>query len=233
VIEVRAIIIPARSGSKRIPRKNIANFLGKPIIQYSLETAIKTKLYENIIVSTDDREIAQLATDLGVYTLPERPSGLSGDTTPIIDVVKYEIEKNHFQEYWSVTLLFACAPLVEPVDLQMATDKFEAQNSFSSLMVVAEYPAPIEWALSIRSDEVTFEHPELLEFSSKTLSQKYYDAGQFYIYQPAKLLDSKSRLVTSGILPFVFPNSKAVDIDSPEDWEFAERLYRAHFHFRR
>lgn len=230
---MRAIIIPARSGSKRIPGKNIANFLGKPMLQYSIQTAIDSNLYHNIIVSTDDKNAAGLATDLGVYTLPDRPKSISGDVTPITDVVKYEIGKHNLQKYSSVTLLFACAPLVEPIDLILATEKFEKQDSCSSLMAVAEYPAPTEWALSIESDEIIFNNPELLEFSSSALIPKYYDAGQFYMYQPMKLLDSRTHLITKGIMPFIVQKVKAVDIDDPADWELAERLYFAQHQFKR
>ena len=146
---MRSIIIPARAGSKRIPRKNISMFLGKPIIQYSIECAINSNLYSQIIISTDDEEVAELCTSLGIPTKPNRPLRLSDDKTPIVDVLRYEIADKSLREHASVTLLFACAPLVEPSDLVASIESFESQDKCSSLMSVAKFPVPVEWSLSI------------------------------------------------------------------------------------
>lgn len=230
---MRAVIIPARGGSKRIRRKNIASFLGKPIIQYSIETVIRAEIYDEIIISTDDQEISDLASSLGIITLPDRPSYLSGDNCSIIDVAKYEIRKNNLKDFLSVTVLFACAPLVTPCDLVKATEEFEQQQHCSSLMTVAEYPVPTEWALTIESKEAVFEQPVRLKESAADLITRYYDAGQFYIYHPGKFLTSNSGLVTQGIMPFIIPREQAVDIDTVADWQFAERLYWAQTQFKR
>lgn len=226
---MRALVIPARAGSKRIPRKNISNFVGKPIIQYSIECALNANIFDKIIVSTDDSEVANLATSLGVPTRPGRPSALSDDVTPIVDVLRYEIENNSLADCSSVTLLFACAPLIEPSDLIASTEKFESQSACSSLMTISRYPVPIEWSMSIVKDEVIFDNPHLLATSSAQLADKYFDAGQFYVYDPKKLQNTPTGLITKGILPFVIPPFKAVDIDNLEDWKFAEMLFSAQF----
>ena len=226
---MRSLIIPARGGSKRIPKKNTCNFLGKPIIQYSIECALNSNIFDEIIISTDDDKTAELASALGIPTNPNRPSSLSDDTTPIIEVLRYEIENKSFSTHSSVTLLFACAPLVKPKDLVNAVSMFENQSKYSSLMTVAEYPAPIEWAISIEKNEVIFDRPDLLAVSSADLRHKFYDAAQFYIYQPEKLMSSSTGLITTGILPYIIPRNIAVDIDTYEDWELAEKLYKAQF----
>lgn len=226
---MRSVIIPARAGSKRIPRKNISSFLGKPIIQYSIQSAIDSNLFDEIVISTNDGEVAEIATGLGVPTKPNRPQRLSDDVTPIVDVLRYEIEDKSLGNHSSVTLLFACAPLLEPSDLVSATKLLESQESCSSLMTVAEFPVPIEWALSVVNNQVLFNNPELLSTSSDNLKQSYFDAGQFYIYKPKSLGSGESGLITEGILPFLIPRNKAVDIDNYDDWKFAERLYSAQF----
>jgi len=226
---VRSLIIPARAGSKRILRKNISNFLGKPIIQYSIESAIRSNLFDEIVVSTDDPDVAELATKLGVPTKADRPENLSDDITPIVDVLRYEIENKFLFEHTSVTLLFACAPLVEAADLASAIKMFETQEKCTSLMTVAKYPVSIEWAMSIVDDEVVFDNPRFLSTPSHKLKQSFYDAGQFYIYNPRTLGNPDNGLITAGILPFLIPTYKAVDIDTYDDWRLAEKLYSAQF----
>jgi len=226
---MRTVIIPARAGSKRIPRKNTSSFLGKPIIQYSIENAMESSIYDKIVISTDDETVAELATDLGIPTKPDRPSRLSDDETPIVDVLRYEVTNKRLIDHTSITLLFACAPLVESEDLISATALFENQEECSSLMTIAEYPVPTEWAMTIEDRKVVFESPQLLATPSNKLKQKFYDAGQFYIYKPRDLDRKTPGLITDGILPFLIPKHKAVDIDNYEDWKLAEKLYSAQF----
>jgi N-acylneuraminate cytidylyltransferase len=203
--------------------------LGKPIIQYSIECALNANIFDKIIISTDDYEVANLATSLGIPTSPDRPSTLSDDVTSIVDVLRYEIDNNSLADCSSVTLLFACAPLIEPSDLIAGTKKFESQSACSSMMTISHYPVPIEWAMSIAKGEVIFDKPQLLATSSADLEDKYFDAGQFYIYHPKGLQNMPTGLITKGILPFVIPPHKAVDIDNLEDWKFAEKLFSAQF----
>ena len=201
--------------------------MGKPIIQYSIECALNSNIFDEIVISTDDVKTAEIASDLGILTFPNRPPILSDDYTSIIEVLRYEIENKSFSTHSSVTLLFACAPLVKPKDLVNAVSRFENQSNYSSLMTVAEYPAPIERALSIVEGEVIFDQPDLLGKSAIDLTHKYYDAGQFYIYHPKKLKRSSAGLITQGILPHVIPRMKAVDINTYEDLDLAEQLYKA------
>lgn len=226
---MRSLIIPARGGSKRIPRKNIRMFAGKPIIQYSIEAALSSGIYDNVIVSTDDYEIASVANKLGAESSANRPAKFSNDSSSVIEVIKYEIENHGLQENVSVTCLFACAPMILGEDLVKAVTMFESQNQSTSLMTVAEFPVPPEWALSIVEEQVVFDLPSRLKSSALNFTKKFFDSGSFYIYNPTALMLSQENTVTDGIMPFLVSRDKAVDIDTAADWDFAEAIYMSKF----
>jgi N-acylneuraminate cytidylyltransferase len=204
-------------------------FAGKPIIQYSIEAALSSGIYNNVIVSTDDYEIASIANKLGAESSADRPAKLSDDASSVIEVIKYEIENYGLQENISVTCLFACSPMILGEDLVKAVTMFESQNKSTSLMTIAEFPAPPEWALSIVEEQVVFDLPSSLKSSALNFTKKYFDSGSFYIYNPNALMLSQENTVTDGIMPFLVSRDKAVDIDTAADWDFAEAIYMSQF----
>ena len=227
----RIVIIPARGGSKRIPKKNIKDFLGKPIISYSIENAIKSELFDEIHVSTDDDEIFSIASNLGAKPKFKRSSILAGDSIPIMDVLRkvqeeYENIGLYYDEIW---LLMPCAPLLEVTDLISASTLFTSELNSEAMMSVCAYPAPIEWAFNmdtISNKLVPVEGNSFIE-PSQSLKKAYFDTGSFCIFRAdfiKKFINNESYKNFHG---FLLPKHKAVDIDDMDDWLFAEKLFIA------
>lgn len=221
-------IIPARGGSKRIPRKNIKAFHGKPMIAYSIEAAVNSQCFDKIIVSTDDAEIAEVAIKHGAEVPFIRPDNISDDYATTLDVIKHAIEFTESQGWAvkNVCCIYATAPFLIPEFIQKGLDELtsaEIDYAFSA----TSFPFPIQRALKL-SDEQRVEmfQPEHLNTRSQDLEEAYHDAGQFYWGTKSAFLQRK---------PFFSPQSKAVllprkrvqDIDTNEDWELAEALYKA------
>lgn len=221
-------IIPARGGSKRIPRKNIKAFHGKPMIAYSIEAAVNSQCFDKIIVSTDDAEIADIAIKHGAEVPFIRPDNISDDYATTLDVIKHAIEFTESQGWAvkNVCCIYATAPFLIPEFIQKGLDELtsaEIDYAFSA----TSFPFPIQRALKL-SDEQRVEmfQPEHLNTRSQDLEEAYHDAGQFYWGTKSAFLQRK---------PFFSPQSKAVllprkrvqDIDTNEDWELAEALYKA------
>ncbi|MDC9522793.1 pseudaminic acid cytidylyltransferase [Pseudoalteromonas sp. Angola-31] len=221
-------IIPARGGSKRIPRKNIKAFHGKPMIAYSIEAAVNSQCFDKIIVSTDDAEIAEIAIKHGAEVPFMRPADISDDYATTLDVIKHAIEFTESQGWAvkNVCCIYATAPFLIPEFIQKGLDELTSAKidyAFSA----TSFPFPIQRALKL-SDEHRVEmfQPEHLNTRSQDLEEAYHDAGQFYWGTKSAFLQRK---------PFFSPQSKAVllprkrvqDIDTNEDWELAEALYKA------
>lgn len=221
-------IIPARGGSKRIPRKNIKAFHGKPMIAYSIDAALKSQCFDKIIVSTDDAEIAEIAIKHGAEVPFMRPAYISDDYATTLDVIKHAIEFTDSQNWGvkNVCCIYATAPFLIPEFIQKGLDELTSAKidyAFSA----TSFPFPIQRALKL-SDEQRVEmfQPEHLNTRSQDLEEAYHDAGQFYWGTKSAFLQRK---------PFFSPQSKAVllprkrvqDIDTNEDWELAEALYKA------
>tara|TARA_B100001063_G_C16728756_1_gene538010 strand:- start:793 stop:1476 length:684 start_codon:yes stop_codon:yes gene_type:complete len=221
-------IIPARGGSKRIPRKNIKEFHGKPMIAYSIEAAVNSQCFDKIIVSTDDAEIAEVAIKHGAEVPFIRPDNISDDYATTLDVIKHAIEFTESQGWAvkNVCCIYATAPFLLPEFIQKGLDELTSAKidyAFSA----TSFPFPIQRALKL-SDEQRVEmfQPEHLNTRSQDLDEAYHDAGQFYWGTKSAFLQRK---------PFFSPQSKAVllprkrvqDIDTNEDWELAEALYKA------
>ncbi len=221
-------IIPARGGSKRIPRKNIKEFHGKPMIAYSIEAAVNSQCFDKIIVSTDDAEIAEVAIKHGAEVPFIRPDNISDDYATTLDVIKHAIEFTESQGWAvkNVCCIYATAPFLLPEFIQKGLDELTSAKidyAFSA----TSFPFPIQRALKL-SDEQRVEmfQPEHLNTRSQDLEEAYHDAGQFYWGTKSAFLQRK---------PFFSPQSKAVllprkrvqDIDTNEDWELAEALYKA------
>lgn len=223
---MKIAIIPARGGSKRIPRKNIKNFCGKPMIAYAIEAAIGCGLFDHVIVSTDDQEIARVAREYGAEIPFMRPAELAGDHTATVPVVAHAIETCRKQG-WSARLaccIYPAVPLIQAQDLHDAYALLEQGNA-EYAFTIAPFPSAIQRALRRLPDgNVRAFNPEYVNARTQDLEHAYYDAGQFYW--------GKAEAWLNGLSPhqagkgLVIPGWRAVDIDTPDDWERAEVIYQ-------
>lgn len=220
-------IIPARGGSKRIPRKNIRNFLGKPIIAYSIETAIESGLFEQVMVSTDDEEIAEVAVQYGASVPFMRSAENSDDFSGTADVLLEVMDQYQSLEksFTSGCCIYPTAPFVTGKKLMKSFALFQ-KNQYDTLFPVVEFSSPIQRALKVNQEgKVQMFWPENMQKRSQDLETAYHDAGQFYYFRPEKL--SKQKQVwtdNSGVV--VYPETEVQDIDNEEDWKMAEIKYR-------
>lgn len=218
-------IIPARGGSKRIPRKNIKLFHGKPLIAYSIEVALQSQLFDKVIVSTDDEEIANIATQYGASVPFIRPIELSDDFTGTGAVVQHALEylKNVGENYDFICTIYATAPFLDEKYLIEGFEKLKnsnARNAFSCTSM----PFPIQRTFKITKDErCEMFCPENFSKRSQDLEEAYQDAGQFYW----KNLHIKSHEIIFGkdSIPIILPRFLVQDIDTLEDWQRAEIMY--------
>lgn len=218
-------IIPARGGSKRIPRKNIKDFHGKPIIAYSIQTALKSGLFEEVMVSTDDKEIAEIATLYGANVPFIRSPKNSDDFATTYEVLEEVLEsyeaKDSFFDY--VCCLYATAPLVNFDRLKEAYHILIAQNKHSVIPIVP-FSYPPQRSIKVNEDLIAFNQPEYEKTRSQDLEKYYHDAGQFYWSKTDVLIDQKTLLTTnSGFLEL--NDLEVQDIDTSVDWRLAELKY--------
>lgn len=225
---MNVVVIPARGGSKRIPRKNIKDFCGKPMIAWSIEAAKASACFDRVIVSTDDEEIAAVAREYGAETPFVRPAELSSDyagTVPVIAHATTWLRQNgHSPEL--VCCLYATAPFTTPEDLRAGLQTLvdaKAQYAFS----VTSYAFPIQRAIRIDSQgRVAMFNPEYLNTRSQDLEDAYHDAGQFY-WGRATAWTSGTPLFSNDAVPVLLPRHRVQDIDTPEDWDRAAWMFRA------
>jgi N-acylneuraminate cytidylyltransferase len=220
-------IIPARGGSKRIPRKNIKLFCGKPILAYSILAAQKTHLFDKIIVSTDDREIAEVALEWGAEVPFMRPQHLSDDYATTIDVIKHALEwlNENDRVYDHACCIYATSPFVRVSDLKKGYELLKNEGiSFS--FPVTTFPSSIFRALQLTPDNrLKMFRPEHLNTRTQDLPEAYHDVGQFYWGKTDAFLN-KSDLFIELSKPIIIPRHLAQDIDTPEDWQQAELMYQ-------
>jgi len=216
-------IIPARGGSKRIPRKNIKDFLGKPIIAYSIQAALHSKLFDEVMVSTDDEEIKQIALAHGASVPFMRSEKNSDDFATTFDVIE-EVVLNYKNiknlEFTNLCCLYSCAPLVKFDSLKFAFEKLN-KKKFDSVFPVIKFSFPIQRALVENKGKVTMINKEYLNTRSQDLEDRYHDAGQFYFANVIKLFENKS-FSTSNTGAIVISELEAQDIDTETDWRLAE-----------
>ncbi len=219
-------IIPARGGSKRIPRKNIKLFFGKPLIYYSIKTAIESKLFLKVIVSTDDDEIANIAKSFGAEVPFVRSKELSDDFAPAGDAVSSVIEKfkEQGENFDYVCTLYATAPLLQIKYLKDAFLKLHNSNAKYSFSCIS-MPFPIQRTFKINDDgNCEMFWPENFSKRSQDLELAYQDAGQFYFDK----VNTKSNKIIFGedSIPITLPRYLVQDVDTIEDWEQAEYMYQ-------
>lgn len=225
-------IIPARGGSKRIPRKNIREFCGKPMIAHSIETALRTGLFDQVVVSTDDNEIARVASECGASSPFMRPSNLSDDYTPTLAVIRHAIEQietlqNNKLEH--ICCIYATAPFLAERSLKEGYDCLLRNPRLDFSFTATSYAFPIQRALYLDSetDTVKMFQPEYASTRSQDLKEAYHDAGQFYWGRRDAFL-SYDNIFYARSTPVVLPRDQVQDIDNPEDWDYAERLFLIH-----
>lgn len=219
-------VIPARGGSKRIPRKNVKDFLGKPLIAYSIEAALNSGVFERVIVSTDDAEIADVAVKFGAQVPFVRDAALSDDYATSSDAVADAATR--LGGYAHVCCLYATAPLITGEILREAYGKFEeAECEF--LFSATEFSFPIQRAIRLSKDgAVNMFYPQFALTRSQDLEQAYHDAGAFYFGRREAWLEKK-QIFAPHSRAFLLPRNLVCDIDTPEDFEFAQKLYRINY----
>jgi pseudaminic acid cytidylyltransferase len=221
-------VIPARGGSKRIPRKNIKPFCGKPMIAWSIEAALQSSCFDEVIVSTDDVEIADIAKQWGAGVPFMRPKALADDHTGTIPVIRHAIEcfQKMSKQPSQVCCIYATAPFVQVDDLRRGLELLLA-NVCNYSFSVTSYPFPIQRAIRITEHErVEMFCPEYFNTRSQDLEEAWHDAGQFYWGRPNAWLED-TPLFTSSAIPVRLPRHRVQDIDTPEDWLRAEWLFKA------
>ena len=217
-------IIPARGGSKRIPRKNVRLFCGKPIIAYSIEAAVNAGVYDKIIVSTDDDLIADVAKNVGAEVPFLRPSDLADDHTATVPVIQHAIKELSIDEKSVVSCIYATAPFISDQDLKASVDQVR-ESDCAYVLPVTAYPYPIQRALRLEGGRLAMVEPDNWAVRSQDLEERFHDTGQFYSGL-AKYWNEGVPLLGERSCPMVIPSYRVQDIDNEEDWIRAENLYR-------
>lgn len=219
-------IITARGGSRRIPRKNIRNFCGKPIIRYSIEAALGSNIFEEVMVSTDDEEIARIAVDSGAIVPFYRSSKNSNDYANTSDVVLEVLEeyKKLGRQFDYACCIYPTAPFVTGKKIAECM-KLLIENDADSSMPVIPFSFPPQRGLLIDNNRLKFMHPEYMFTRSQDLETIYHDSGQFYWISVTKFLSEK-RLIMQNTIPYIISELEVQDIDNESDWQLAEVKYR-------
>lgn len=219
-------IITARGGSKRIPKKNIKEFCGKPIIAYSIEAAIKSGVFDEIMVSTDSKEIAEIAVKHGARVPFMRSDKTSDDYATTADVLLEVLEnyENMGERFDIMCCIYPTAPFVTDQKLRTAMKLFSDSNA-DSLIPVVQFGFPPKRGLVIKDEKVGYEYPEYASKRSQDLEKIYHDCGQFYFCKTEMFRKSKL-LITDNTIPMIMPEEEVQDIDNMSDWKIAEIKYK-------
>ncbi len=219
-------ILPARGGSERIKNKNIVNFCGKPLIHYSLSAAKNAGIFDEIHVSTDSQDIADVVAKEGFPVAFMRDSKLADSHTPLLPVLSWVLDEFERQGriFTEVCQIMPTAPLINADDLRQAYECFQGYQKAHPLIAMSPFPAPVDWAMEINTEGRTVaREPEKLLLRSQDLKPCFYDSGAFVFYTADQIRNPD----TSGTyLAYTIPKSRSVDIDDTEDLEMAEILYR-------
>lgn len=219
-------IITARGGSKRIPRKNIKEFVGKPIMAYSIEAAVESGVFTEVMVSTDDEEIASIGRENGAnvpFMRSEKTSGDFAGTADVIMEVLEEYEKRG-QYFDIVVCIYPTAPFITAERLKEAVETL-AESDADTLIPVVNFSYPPQRALVIRDERLVFNQPEHINSRSQDLEKHYHDAGQFYVLRTEKF-EENGEIMVGNILPMELSEMEVQDIDNEVDWQLAELKYK-------
>lgn len=219
-------VITARGGSKRIPRKNIKSFLGKPIIAYSIEAAVASGIFDEVMVSTDDEEIAETAKKYQAAVPFYRSAETSDDFATTADVLT-EVVKRYREmgkEFTYLCCIYPTAPFLMAENLRAAMEILMRQDADTVLPVV-KFSFPPQRALVVKDGLLSPKQPEYMNARSQDLEPCYHDCGQFYCLKTESFL-KQGKIIMEKTLPFYQEEIRVQDIDTKEDWEIAEMKYR-------
>ena len=220
-------IITARGGSKRIPRKNIKEFLGKPIIVYSIEAALASGIFDEVMVSTDDEEIARIAMEAGASVPFMRSAQTANDyatTTEVLLEVLREYEANG-KTFDYMACLYPTNPFITPEKLKKAM-KLISENDYAEVLPVVQFSFPPQRCVVVNEEgKLLPKWPECMKMRSQDLEPYYHDCGQFYCLNVEAFLEPKA-IWMKDIVPFIQDESTVQDIDTLEDWKIAEMKYK-------
>lgn len=218
-------IITARGGSKRIPKKNIKEFYGKPMIAYAIDAARKSGIFDEIMVSTDSVEIADIAKKYGANVPFYRSVETASDFATTYDVLEEVLLKYAGMEkvYDDVCCIYPCVPFLKSITLKEAFEQYKS-SQVDGLQPVCKYPVPIEWAMRLENGLLIPNDRELQLVRSQDLVPKYFDVGMFYFCKVKALLEEKS-LTPQKTSGYVIDDAECQDIDTPDDWKLAEIKY--------
>ena len=219
-------IITARGGSKRIPRKNIKDFLGRPIIEYSIKAALEPGIFDEVMVSTDDEEIAEIAKNAGAKVPFMRSEDTANDFATTADVIAEVLQqyKTNDVEFDYVCCIYPTAPFVTAKCLKEAMELLMNGNS-DSVVPVVKFGFPPQRGVIIQDGRVSFKWPEFALARSQDLESMYHDCGQFYCLN-IESFEKQKCLVMANTMPYIREEKEVQDIDTMEDWYLAEIKYR-------
>lgn len=219
-------VITARGGSKRIPKKNIKGFFGKPMLAYAIEAAKKSELFDTVMVSTDDKEIAAVAKNYGAEVPFMRSAKTASDyatTYDVLEEVLTEYEKLNIR-FDIVCCIYPCVPFLTADSLKTAYKQMSEEKT-EAVMPVCKYPVPIEWAMAVNGGILVPNDRKAQLIRSQDLVPKYYDVGMFYFCKTSALLENKT-LVPPNTGAYIIDETECQDIDTMEDWKSAELKYK-------
>lgn len=222
----RIAIITARGGSKRIPKKNIKDFCGKPIICYSIEAALKAEIFDEVMVSTDSEEIAEIAKRAGAKVPFFRSKKAADDFASTADVIMEVLEhyRDIGKEFDSICCIYPTAPFVTEEKLRKAMRILEEKNAKKVLPVVP-FSYPPQRAYIMDGQYIYMKEPKNANKRSQDLEIMYHDCGQFYGYNVKSFMQTKGQ-IWENVIPIIMPESEVQDIDNEEDWKIAELKYQ-------
>lgn len=222
-------IIPARGGSKRIPRKNVREFCGQPLIAYSILAAKHSGLFDHIIVSTDDEQIRDIANQYGAETPFVRPPELANDHATTVPVIRHAISwvQQHMGKVDYACCIYATAPFIQAKAIREANEMLISKKVSGYVFSATTMPFPIQRTFRVKSDGfVEMFEPHNYNTRSQDLEEAYQDAGQFY-WGSAEAYNSEKIFFSTDSVAYVLPRHMVQDIDTLEDWRRAELMYEA------
>lgn len=223
----RLAIITARGGSKRIPKKNIKEFCGKPIIYYAIRAALETEIFDEVMVSTDSNEIKGIALKYGAkvpFMRSEKNSDDYATTEDVIMEVLNEYKNRYNNEFENVCCIYPTAPFIDGEILKKACKVMEQKNPSVVIPIVQFSYPPQRCFIMDEKGYAKFKYPQYVRTRSQDLEKQYHDAGQFYIYNVKKLFEKKG-IIEDDFAPIILPEISVQDIDTLEDWRIAELKY--------
>ena len=224
---MKVAVITARGGSKRIPRKNVKEFCGKPILLYSIEAALHSGLFDEVMVSTEDREIAELAEKAGAsvpFMRSEENAGDFASTASVLEEVVREYAKRNKSFEW-LCCIYPTAPFITAEKLKDSYEKLVKQKA-DALIPVVRFSYPPQRCFVVKEEQLAYKWPEYTFSRSQDLEPYYHDAGQYYFIKTEALLKTHT-LVPEHTAPYMVDEMEVQDIDNLDDWRIAEMKYKA------